>query len=158
MILRINRIQEICQNIDKQNKTQNIKNKQKQIQTELQIVTIRGSKRQNWTLEQRKKVVWSDEPHFPHMFTREEMAPGCTVGRKQPGGGNVMLWAMFFWETLGPGIHVDVNLTCATYLNMVVDQVHPFMAWVTPATLHRLFGNGSRNITSSRCCSGFQIP
>ena len=38
MILRINRIQENHQNIDKQNKTQNIKNKQKQIQTEFQIV------------------------------------------------------------------------------------------------------------------------
>lgn len=26
-----------------------------------------------------------------------------------------------FWETLGPDIHVDVNLARATYLNIVVD-------------------------------------
>lgn len=32
----------------------------------------------------------------------EEMAVGCTMGRKQACGGSVMLWAMFFWETLGP--------------------------------------------------------
>ena len=39
---------------------------------------------------------------------------------------------MFCCETLGPGIHVDVTLTCTTYLNIVADQVHPFMATVFP--------------------------
>ena len=78
--------------------------------------------RPNWTMEQWKKVVWSDEAPFPfdhvdgRVFVRhlpgEVMAPGCTVGRRQAGGGSVMLWAMFCWETLGPAIHVDVNLTC----------------------------------------------
>lgn len=29
--------------------------------------------------------------------------------------GNVMLWATFSWETLGPGIHADVTLTHTTY-------------------------------------------
>ena len=43
-----------------------------------------------------------------------------------------MLWAMFCWETLGPAIHVDGNLTRVTYLNIVADQVHPFMAMVFP--------------------------
>ena len=41
-----------------------------------------------------------------------------------------MLWAMFCWETLGPAIHVDVNLTRVTDQNIVADQVHPFMAMV----------------------------
>jgi len=44
-----------------------------------------------------------------------------------------MLWAMFCWENLGPVIHVDVNLTCATYLNIVEDQVHLFMTVVFPS-------------------------
>ena len=43
-----------------------------------------------------------------------------------------MFWAMFCWETLGPAIHVDVNLARVTYLNIVADQVHPFMAMVFP--------------------------
>ena len=43
-----------------------------------------------------------------------------------------MLWAMFCWEALGPAIYVDVNLTRVTYLNIVADQVHPFMAMVFP--------------------------
>ena len=52
----------------------------------------------------------------------EVMAPGCTVGRRQAGGGSVMLWAIFCWETLGPAIHVDVNLTRVAYLNIVAVQ------------------------------------
>ena len=32
--------------------------------------------------------------------------------------------------TLGPAIHVDISLIRATYLNMVADQVHPFMVTV----------------------------
>ncbi|MCI4378051.1 hypothetical protein PGIGA_G00211420 [Pangasianodon gigas] len=58
------------------------------------------------------------------------MASGCTMGRRQAGRGSVMLWAMFCWETLGPGIHVDVTLTRTTYLNIAADDVHPFMATV----------------------------
>ncbi|MCI4375917.1 hypothetical protein PGIGA_G00114930 [Pangasianodon gigas] len=55
------------------------------------------------------------------------MAPGCTMGRRQAGGGSVMLWTVgFCWGILGPGIHVDVTLTRTT------DQVHPFMATAFP--------------------------
>ena len=80
--------------------------------------------RRNWTLEQWKKIAWSDESRFllDHVDGRvrvrhkagEVMAPGYTVGRRQAGGGSVMLWAMFCWETLGSTIHVDVNLIRVT--------------------------------------------
>jgi len=62
----------------------------------------------------------------------EHMAPGCNMGGRQDGEGNVMLWAMFCWETLGPAIHVDVTWTCTTYLSIVADHVHPFMEMVFP--------------------------
>ncbi|KAK3544698.1 hypothetical protein QTP86_026097, partial [Hemibagrus guttatus] len=60
------------------------------------------------------------------------MAPGCTMGRRQAGGGSVMLWAMFCWETLGPAIYVDVTLTRTTYLSIVADHVHSFMETAFP--------------------------
>ena len=82
-----------------------------------------ASERRSWTLEQWKKVAWSDESRFllDHVDGRvrvrrlpgEVMAPGCTVGR-QSGGRSVLPWAMFCWETLGPAIHVDVNLARVT--------------------------------------------
>ncbi|KAK3530443.1 hypothetical protein QTP86_024354 [Hemibagrus guttatus] len=62
----------------------------------------------------------------------EQMAPGCIMGRRQAGGGSVMLWAMSCWETLGPAIHVDVTLTHTTYLSVVADHVQPFMETVFP--------------------------
>lgn len=42
---------------------------------------------------------WSDESHF--FLDQVDKA--------------VMLWAMFYWENLGPGIHVVVTLTHTTY-------------------------------------------
>ncbi|MCJ8745752.1 hypothetical protein PDJAM_G00133960 [Pangasius djambal] len=64
--------------------------------------------------------------------------------------GNVLL------GTLGPGLHVDVTLARTTHLNIVADQVHPYMVTVFPngsglfqprATLQKLIRNGLRNMT-----------
>lgn len=46
----------------------------------------------------------------------DEMALGCIMVRGPVGGGSVMLWATFYWETLDPGIHEDVNLPHTSYL------------------------------------------
>ena len=54
------------------------------------------------------------------------------MGRKQAGGGRVMLWPMFCRETLGLAIHVDVTLIRITYPGIVADHVHPFMETVFP--------------------------
>lgn len=48
---------------------------------------------------------------FVFRLPAEEMASGCTMGKKQSSKGSVMPWAMFFSETLGPGILMDVTLT-----------------------------------------------
>ncbi|KAK3538082.1 hypothetical protein QTP70_028642 [Hemibagrus guttatus] len=97
---------------------------------------------QNWTTEQWKKVAWSDELRFllhhvdgrvhVRLLPGEHMAPGCTMGRRQDGGGSVLLWSMFCWETLGPAVHVDVILTRSTYLSIAADHVHPFMETLFP--------------------------
>ena len=62
----------------------------------------------------------------------EHIAPGCTIGKRQAGGGTVMLWAMFCRETFSPAIHVDVTLTRNTYLIIVANLVHPFMEMDIP--------------------------
>ncbi|KAK3560711.1 hypothetical protein QTP86_014737, partial [Hemibagrus guttatus] len=97
---------------------------------------------QNWTTEQWKKVAWSDESCFllhhvdvrvrVRLLPEEHMAPGCTMGRRRAGGGSVLLWSMFCWETLGPAVHVDVTVTRSTYLSIVADHVHPFMETLFP--------------------------
>jgi len=32
---------------------------------------------------------------------------------------------MFCWESLDAAIHVDVNLTCPSNVNIVADQIYP---------------------------------
>ena len=61
----------------------------------------------NWTLEQWRKVAWSDESRFllDHVDGRvrvrrlpgEVMATGCTVGRRQASRGSVMFCAGKPW-------------------------------------------------------------
>lgn len=58
-------------------------------------------------------------------------------------GGSVTVLAMFCWETLGPGIHVDVILSRITYQNIVADQVHPSMPMIFP--------NGSGFLSAGSC-------
>lgn len=38
----------------------------------------------------------------------ELIAPECTMERRQARAGSVMLWAMFYWETLGRGCYFDM--------------------------------------------------
>ncbi|KAK3512117.1 hypothetical protein QTP70_031236, partial [Hemibagrus guttatus] len=65
-------------------------------------------------------------------LSEKAIAPGCTMEGRQTSRGRVMLWAMFCWETLGPGINVNVILTGTTYLNIVSDQSHTFMTTIFP--------------------------
>ena len=95
---------------------------------------------QNRTMDKWKKVTLFHESYFlldpvdglvcVHCLPGEDTAPECTMGRRKASRN--MLWVMFFWENLNAGIHVDVTLTCTTYLNIVADQVHSFIAPVVP--------------------------
>ena len=49
----------------------------------------------------------------------------------QAGGG--MVWGVFSWYTLGPLIKVELRLNATGYLNIVANQVHPFMVAVYPS-------------------------
>lgn len=64
---------------------------------------------EKWILEQWKKVVWS-------------------MGRRHDSGSSVMVYSLFYWETLSSGFYMV--LICTFYLNTVADQGHPFIAMV----------------------------
>ncbi|GBN42181.1 Transposable element Tcb1 transposase [Araneus ventricosus] len=97
----------------------------------------------HWTLEQRKKVAFSDESRFLlywidgrcriYCETSGNKLPETIVGCQQGGGGSVMVWVMFPWHALGPLIPVEGTLNSCAYLSIVADQVHPYMATVYPA-------------------------
>ncbi len=66
---------------------------------------------QNWTIEDWKNVVWSDESRFllRHSDGRvriwrkenESMDPSCLVSMVQAAGGGLMVWGIFSWHILG---------------------------------------------------------
>ncbi len=97
-----------------------------------------------WTTEDWKNVVWSDESRFllQHSDGRvricrkeyESMDPACLVLTVQTGGGGVMVWGIFSWHTLGPLLPVEHRLNATAYLSIVADHVHPFMTTVYPSS------------------------
>uniref|UniRef100_A0A9J8B744 Transposable element Tc1 transposase n=1 Tax=Cyprinus carpio carpio TaxID=630221 RepID=A0A9J8B744_CYPCA len=99
---------------------------------------------QNWTIEDWKKVAWSDESRFllRHSDGRvriwrkehESMDPSCLVSMVQAGAGGVMVWGMFSWHTLGPLVPIEHRLNATVYLSIVSDHVHPIMTTVYPSS------------------------
>lgn len=51
----------------------------------------------------------------------------CIMAWRQPD--KVMIWNRFYWETLGPAIHIDVTLTRSTNLNAAYNH----------SSIHRTF-------------------
>ncbi len=95
---------------------------------------------QNWTIEDCKNVAWSDESRFllQHSDGRvriwrkehESMDPSCLVSMVQAGGGGVMVWGIFYWDTLDPLVPIEHRLNATAYLSIVAGHVHPFMTTV----------------------------
>ncbi|GFV86796.1 transposase domain containing protein [Trichonephila clavipes] len=66
---------------------------------------------------------------------RKRCLPGeqCTVGHTQAGVGSIMFWRMFSWAFLGPVVVVEQTMNATGYLNIIADQLHPYMSSVIPA-------------------------
>ncbi|GBM61631.1 hypothetical protein AVEN_122248-1 [Araneus ventricosus] len=101
---------------------------------------------QDLIMDEWKRVAWSDESRFlihhvdgrvrVHRLSSEQLLPSCTAGHTHAGGGGIMLCGTFSWTALGPVVVVEQTMKAANYLNIIADQLHPYMAFVFPA------GNG----------------
>ncbi|GBL87658.1 hypothetical protein AVEN_81290-1 [Araneus ventricosus] len=97
-------------------------------------------------MDEWKRVAWSNESRFliHHVDGRvtvrrlpgEQLLPSCTAGHIQAGGGGVMFWVTFSWAALVRVVVVEQTMKAANYLDIIADQLHPYMAFVFPS------GNG----------------
>ncbi|GBO01977.1 hypothetical protein AVEN_273698-1 [Araneus ventricosus] len=92
----------------------------------------------DWTMDEWKRVAWSDESRFliHHVDDRvrvrrlpgKQLLPPCTAGHTQAAGGGIMLRGTFSWAALGPAVVVEHIMKAENYLNIIAAQLHPYMA------------------------------
>ncbi|GFY26184.1 transposable element Tc1 transposase [Trichonephila clavipes] len=90
-----------------------------------------------WTPQQWQQVIWSDESTFTLFQTtgrvyvwrmpEEAFAPECIVPTVKHGGGSLMVWGAISWHGLGPLVTLHDKVKAAHYVNILGDQVHPFV-------------------------------
>ena len=95
-----------------------------------------AKKHRNWTSEEWKSVLWTDESKFEifgsnrRVFVRrregERMRSTCVVPTIKHGGGSVMVWGCFAGERVGDLYHVHGILNQHGYHSMAYCRDTPF--------------------------------
>lgn len=97
---------------------------------------------ENWTVDDWKKVLWSDETKI-NMFCNdspghvrrpagERLNPRYTVGTVKFGGGNIMIWGCFSWQGVGPLYHINGKMDRFQYRDILKNQMLPHARRIMP--------------------------
>ncbi len=93
--------------------------------------------RRNWTLEQWRTVIWSDESRFA-LFKAdgrqtcwrrvgERFHHACINPTVKYGGGSAMFWSYFMATGTGPLVKCSNNMTSAEYRTILENELLPFL-------------------------------
>jgi len=91
---------------------------------------------QSWTVEDWKKVLFSDETKinlFGNDGRRYVRRPKGSrydsryqIPTVKHGGGSIMLWGAFSWKGVGPIFKIEGNMDSAMYKNIILEQMLPY--------------------------------
>lgn len=94
-----------------------------------------AKKYRNWTIDQWKNVLWSDESKYEIFGNRrriyvrrsasEKMIPQCIVPTVKHGGGSVMVWGCFSGHGTGELVKIDGIMKKEQYKNILVRHAIP---------------------------------
>ena len=95
-----------------------------------------------WTVDDWKRVLWSDESPFTLFQTtgrvyvwrtpKEAYDLQCLRPTVKHGGGTVMLWAAISWFSLGPVVTLRGRITANDYVAILGDHLHPMVRMLFP--------------------------
>ena len=87
----------------------------------------------DWTLEDWKTVVWSDETKINHLGSDgrkwvwkqagEGLSERLVQGTKKFGGGSLMMWGCMMWEGVGYGCKIDGRMDGELYVKILDEEL-----------------------------------
>lgn len=87
----------------------------------------------DWTVEDWKRVVWSDETKINRLGsdgrkwvwkkTGEALNDRLVNGTVKFGGGNLMIWGCMFWEGPGYATKIDGRMDADLYVSILKDEL-----------------------------------
>ena len=117
-----------------------------------------------WTVEDWKRVVWSDESRFTLFrsdgrvwvwrLPGERLMPECVVPTVKHGGGGAMFWGCFSWYGVGPLVVVPGNLNSEKYCDILDNEMLPTM-WRLYGDSEALFQDDNATCHVSRFTMGW---
>src|ERR1700761_8075776 len=87
----------------------------------------------DWTLDDWKRVVWSDETKINHLGSdgckwvwkksREGLSDRLVEGTAKFGEGSIMIWGCMTWEGVGYAANIDGRINSDLYLQILKDEL-----------------------------------
>ena len=94
---------------------------------------------QDWTLEDWKKVVWSDETKINRLGSDgrkwvwkkagEGLSERLVNGTKKFGGGSLMMWGCMLWDGVGYACKIDGRMDGELYTKILQDELQESLAY-----------------------------
>jgi transposase len=103
----------------------------------------------NWTLEDWKRVVWSDETKFnllnsdgkEYYWTNNpgQISPASVKSTLKYGGGSIMLWSCMTWQGMGHSCKIDGNMDGELYCQIMKGELMDTMQYYQLDTTDVIF-------------------
>ncbi|OBZ72327.1 Transposable element Tcb2 transposase [Grifola frondosa] len=98
-----------------------------------------GLKAMHWTLEDWKRVIWSDETKINHLGSDgrkwvwkksgETLSDRLVEGTLKFGEGNLMMWGCMGWDGVGYACKVDGKMNANLYVSILEDELQNSMEY-----------------------------